>query len=308
MNEPNLYGNNLFGEIVLPPKRGLIADEFLIPPFSVLNAREGFWQERKQGWINMGIRGEVGREAASIHCKSDGIDGLDDDAKYVSIFDPVVCELAYRWFCPAGGQIIDPFAGGSVRGIVASVLGYNYWGCDLRKEQIEANNKQGENIIPENMPKWVCGDSMDEVKGAPDADFVFSCPPYGNLEKYSNDEKDLSNMEWHTFLAAYKRIILRTAGRMKQNTFACFVVGDFRDERGLYRNFVSETIAGFKECGLELYNEAILVTMVASLSMRIKKQFDVSRKMGKTHQNILVFVKGDPRKAAKQINDRVLSL
>ena len=40
-----------------------------------------------------------------------------------SIFDPVLCELAYRWFCPPGGVVLDPFAGGSVRGIVASKLG-----------------------------------------------------------------------------------------------------------------------------------------------------------------------------------------
>ena len=37
-----------------------------------------------------------------------------------SIFDPVLCELAYRWFCPPGGTVLDPFAGGSVRGIVSS--------------------------------------------------------------------------------------------------------------------------------------------------------------------------------------------
>ena len=33
-----------------------------------------------------------------------------------SIFDPVVCELAYTWFAPVGGVVLDPFAGGSVRG------------------------------------------------------------------------------------------------------------------------------------------------------------------------------------------------
>jgi hypothetical protein len=31
----------------------------------------------------------------------------------------VLCEIAYRWFSPPGGLILDPFAGGSVRGIVA---------------------------------------------------------------------------------------------------------------------------------------------------------------------------------------------
>jgi len=105
-------------------------------------------------------------------------------------------------------------------------------------------------------------------------------------------------MEFHTFLAAYKRIILRACGRLKQDRFACFVVGDFRDKRrGVYRNFVGETIRGFLDAGLDLYNEAILVTAVGSLPLRVTKQFETSRKLGKTHQNVLVFVKGDPRKA-----------
>ena len=42
-----------------------------------------------------------------------------------------------------------------------------------------------------------------------------------------------------------------------------------------------------------LYNEAILVTIVGSLSIRVGRQFFGGRKLGKTHQNVLVFVKGD---------------
>ncbi len=45
--------------------------------------------------------------------------GMSSGQSGTSIFDPVLCELAYRWFCPPGGLILDPFAGGSVRGIVA---------------------------------------------------------------------------------------------------------------------------------------------------------------------------------------------
>lgn len=38
-----------------------LADKFGIPPFSVLNAREGWWQSRKRAWLALGIRSEVGR-------------------------------------------------------------------------------------------------------------------------------------------------------------------------------------------------------------------------------------------------------
>jgi hypothetical protein len=40
---------------------GSLADRFGIPPFSVLNAREGWWQDRKRAWIAIGIQSELGR-------------------------------------------------------------------------------------------------------------------------------------------------------------------------------------------------------------------------------------------------------
>src|SRR5262249_25656604 len=76
-----------------------------------------------------------------------------------SIFDPVLCELVYRWFCPLGGTVLDPFAGGSVRGIVASKLGRPYVGVDLRPEQIAANREQAARICDHPQPVWHVGDS-----------------------------------------------------------------------------------------------------------------------------------------------------
>ena len=41
--------------------KGNLSDRFLIPPFSVLNAREGWWQDRKRFWLSLGIKSELGR-------------------------------------------------------------------------------------------------------------------------------------------------------------------------------------------------------------------------------------------------------
>lgn len=41
-----------------------LSDRFMIPPFSVLNAREGWWQDRKRQWIALGIKSELGRGEA----------------------------------------------------------------------------------------------------------------------------------------------------------------------------------------------------------------------------------------------------
>ena len=282
----------------------------------MLSARDGDWQERKRAWLAMGIQSEVGRDAKvfSIGDKAT-YDGLKVNTSSsvnamayaggfvatsagvagISVFDPTLTELCCRWFCPEGGQIVDPFAGGSVRGIVAGVLGYRYHGIDLRPEQVAANEEQKSAIVPDADVRWACGDSMELLAEAPAADFIFSCPPYGDLERYSDDPLDLSTMEYHTFIAAYKRIILRCNRVLKQDRFACFVVGEFRDKRrGVYRGFVADTVKAFQEVGLELYNDAVLVTSIGSLPIRVSAQFDGSRKLGKAHQNVLVFVKGRP--------------
>jgi hypothetical protein len=74
-----------------------------------------------------------------------------------------------------------------------------------------------------------------------------------------------------------------------------------RGPNGVYRNFVSDTIAAFQDAGAMLYNDAILVTAVGSLPIRVGRQFEAGRKLGKTHQNVLVFVKGDGRKATDAV-------
>ena len=308
--EASLNGVDLFGEPLSKPSRGPVSDKFGFPPFSVLDARSGEWQDRKRAWASVGIQSEIGRgddltysaaaKSFDFYRLKEGVRDKSDE-QGTSLFDPTLCECIYRWFSPDGGQVIDPFAGGSVRGIVAGMLRRKYWGCDLRGEQVEANKKQGEIIRPEVMPEWIQGDSLELMDKAPESDLLFSCPPYGDLEKYSDDPDDLSSMEWHTFKAAYSRIILKSVKRMKDNSFACFVVGDFRDKKGFYRDFVSATISAFRDAGANLYNEAILVTAVGSASMRVTKQFEAGRKFAKTHQNVLVFCKGDWKKAANKL-------
>src|SRR5690606_20124512 len=62
--------------------------------------------------------------------------------RLVSVFDPHLTDLHYRWYCPPGGRILDPFAGGATRGLVAAARGYHYTGIDLSGRQVEANRAQ----------------------------------------------------------------------------------------------------------------------------------------------------------------------
>lgn len=40
---------------------GSLAAKFGVPPFSVIIARDGWWQTRKAAWLDLGIKSEVGR-------------------------------------------------------------------------------------------------------------------------------------------------------------------------------------------------------------------------------------------------------
>lgn len=311
--------------------RGTLQDRFLIPPFSVFDTRQGYWQDRKKQWHSFGIRSQETREDVEIMADSSqspaiyhlrnvmretlgrdpSWDEILQDAKVkglhvyegASIFDPVLAEVCYKWFCPVDGDILDPFAGGSVRGIIAGVLDYNYVGIDLRPEQVAANEQQWQELKRRDAYGtavcWRAGDSLEVLPEIKEAyDFIFSCPPYHDLEKYSNDPRDLSNMPYKSFIEKYRLIVGHAVDRLRDDRFACFVVSEIRDKAGWYRNFVNDTIAAFQDAGMHYYNEIILLNVAGSLPIRVGRQFQNYRKVGRTHQNVLVFYKGDPKKIA----------
>lgn len=132
--------------VALRPDRPSLAERFVVPPFSVLDQRAGYWQERRRRWLSLGIRSEEGREGAAseriehggrpggvlmpsvsgrdpsfydqkrgveatlgrtlttdefirtYYVPTEGVGGLTTTG--TSVFDPVLCEIAYRWFSP----------------------------------------------------------------------------------------------------------------------------------------------------------------------------------------------------------------
>ncbi len=38
-----------------------LTERFIVPPFSVLDTRQGYWQDRKRAWLSLGIQSELGR-------------------------------------------------------------------------------------------------------------------------------------------------------------------------------------------------------------------------------------------------------
>lgn len=221
-----------------------------------------------------------------------------------STFDPALCELLYLWFSKEGDAVIDPFAGGSVRGIVACELKRDYVGVDIRQEQVDANIANAEEVCQDGQPAWVCGDSMHINDLAPgEYDFFLTCPPYGDLEVYSDEPGDISNMNPQDFDKTYFEIIHKSVSMVKEDRFLAIVVGNYRDKQGFMRDLCGLTIRAMESAGARYYNEIIYLQTYGSTPIRAGGMFKKSRKVGKVHQNVLIFCKGNPAKATERLGD-----
>lgn len=317
-----------------PASNPSLAERFVVPPLSVLRQASGPWQERKRHWLDSHLRSHLGRGTELVFSgpqRADSAfyakkllrerrlgralttaefvpmweaerDPMTSATSGTSTFDPVLAELVYRWFGRPGGTVLDPCAGGSVRGLVASVCGMAYTGVDISAEQIQANEAQVSEWDQDPAPTWIVGDSTQpEQYPAGPFDLLFTCPPYHDLERYSDDPADLSNMTWPDFRVAHHTIIRHSLGALADDRFAVWVISDVRGPGGVYRGLVADTIAAFAAEGAHLYNDMILVETVGSLAQMAGRQFTLGRKAGRTHQHVLVFVKGNPKAAHKAL-------
>ena len=161
------------------------------------------------------------------------------------------------------------------------------------------NRGQSETIFqstPNNIPEWITGDSNKELdKMDRMFDFIFSCPPYYDLEIYCDDPNDLSNMDYNSFNEVYESIIKKSCTLLKDNSFACFVVGNCRNKDGYIMDLVGNTIRAFEKAGLKFYNDIILRNAYGTAMLRANTLMTY-KKVVKVHQNILVFCKGNPKK------------
>lgn len=294
------------------PTPGALYDDFFYPPFSVLDSKAGWWRDRKRRWLAEGLQSELGRAKVwsgmdTAHAIQAGLDKVETPSWVsTSIFDPVLAEILYRWFAPPGGLVFDPFAGGIVRGLVASRLGLSYTGFEIRQEQIDENKRQLSQLSRpgDPSPVWkrkdACARSIQTtIRTRPD--MIMTCPPYGDLEVYSDNPADISTMPWDTFAGALTHSIKQAALRLKDNRFAVYVVSDVRAPDGSYRGLPDTVRAAATAAGLSNYAELVLLNNLGTAPIRARGQFEKTRKVCRVHQLALVFLKGDAAKARSDI-------
>lgn len=276
---------------------GSLNDDFLLPPFSIINLSRKEVLDRKRQWNDLIQDDGTSRGGATSYGDVGFKEGYDINLKNngTSIMNPVVCELINKWFLPNDDNsyhTFDCFAGDTAFGFVSSYLGNKFTGVELRQQQVYFNQSRvNEFDLPAN---YICDDGQNVAKHLThnSQDLLFSCPPYFDLEVYSDKPNDASNQDsYEDFLKILNNAFSNAVSCLKDNRFAAIVVGNIRDKQGYYYDFVGDIIKIFESAGMHFYNDIVLQTPIGTGALRARNTMKY-RKVVKIHQNLLVFYKG----------------
>ena len=224
----------------------------------------------------------------------------DHDSVYTSthsVFPAPLAEwIILRYSGNPGGVILDAFAGGPPRAIVSALMGYKYVGYDIRQDQIDENLKVLNRLGNINSVNYICGDGTLLGDSSDNSfDFGLTCPPYFDLEQYSNLPNDLSNLpDYQTFDHAMLNCAKAHYRVMKPSSFVCIVtcpfrVGGNKDENEL-RDFPGDTVRNFRAAGFMLWQKIVLSRNFASAAVRSTTSWK-GLKLVPRHEELLVFRK-----------------
>src|SRR5882672_8553149 len=201
-------------------------------------------KRRVRDWRRlMGETGHTGERTGTMR--------KDHDTVYTgthSVFAaPLVEWILLRYAGPPGGRVLDAFAGGPPRAVVASIMGYRYVGYEIRQVQIKENKKLLKELGLE--AEYILADGRFLHSNIGQFDFALTCPPYYDLEKYSDQPDDLSNLSsYWEFNASMWFTAQSHAAVMKPGSYVCIVVGLFRDKKtSELVDFRAHTVENFRD-------------------------------------------------------------
>ena len=293
---------DLFGNPILDAKRTM-SDYFGVAPFSILNTTDKDWINRKQRWNK--LINDTGQARKNVLAGGNSEKDVMNNMNGSSILDAVLAELMIKWFTEEGFTTFDPFAGDTVFGFISGYLKRPFEGIELRQEQVEFNQMQ---CNRENLNcKYICdtSENMNNYIDNESKDFIFSCPPYADLEVYSDLKEDLSTMSHDNFFKVYEKVLKNTYSKLKNDRFAVIVTSEVRNKKGEYIRLVPNTINIMVEAGYMYYNDIILMNSVGTLPMRTGRHMNAGRKVGRRHQNVLVFYKGNPNNIKNNFSELI---
>ena len=222
----------------------------------------------------------------------------DDKSTYrgklsASIFSPAVASWALNLYAPAdGGTVVDPFAGGGTRAIIAASLGHHYVGTELREDEAADVTGRATALGFADRVRIVHGDARSIDQHVRDADVLLTCPPYWNMERYEGGPADLSQAAtYDEFLEGIRDVAKAALFTLKPGAAAVWVVGLHRTSDGTLLPLNHDIARVHRDVGW-VFREEIVLRRIGDGSMTRIGQFEKGRgHLVRQHEYALVFRK-----------------
>lgn len=232
------------------------------------------------------LTGETGHDG-----ERDGTFRADHNSLYTgthSVFPaPLMEMIIMRYGGPRGSHILDAFAGGPPRGLVSAIMGHRYTGFEIRQEQIDENMAILTSLKLKGA-EYINGDGRFLATDTL-FDCAITCPPYFDLEVYSDQQDDISNLgDYSEFNASMWLCAQAHRERMRPGSFVCIIVGLFRDKTGELIDFPADTVLNFCDAGFKYWQHIILSKNFASAAVRAGNAWR-GHKLVPRHENLLIF-------------------
>ena len=227
----------------------------------------------------------------------DGHSGLRSILRKDSVFTgtysvfpiPLVEWILARYTQKPHSKVLDAFAGGPPRAIATSLMKHHYYGVEIREEQIEENLAVIKSLKLKNI-NYIQGDGRYLEFDETDFDIALTCPPYWNVEVYSDHKDDISNFPtYESFDAAMQMSAWAHAPKIKSGGFVCIVVANFRDKKtGAMIDFRGHTVENYIDAGFQFWQDIIIMNNFGSAAKRASNAWR-GKKLVVIHQHLLVF-------------------
>lgn len=253
-------------------------------------------RRRVRDWRRLtGETGHTGTRAETMR--------KDHDSVYTgtnSVFPiPLMEWILLRYGGVQNGKVLDAFAGGPPRGLTAAIMGYSYTGFDIRQAQLDENLSVLRDLGLNGNIRYILGDGrflFGTIAGESSDptgelfDCAITCPPYHDLEKYSDQSDDLSNMRsYWEFNAGMALCAQSHRPLMKPGAFVCIIVGPFRNKKtGELIDLPAHTVQNFKEAGFIYHQQIVLSKNFGSAAKRSTNAWK-GQKLVPIHEFLLVF-------------------
>ena len=217
--------------------------------------------------------------------------------------NPDQCRFAIDYYTQPNDVILEPFNGRSTTAITALSMGRRFIGFEINPKSYSMTKEVLEKHMEVPQDDWRliegCGCEMKELENDSESiDAVFSSPPYyNNAEPYSDNPRDLCNMEVEQFDERIDLMFSHLTRLIKKSNYSerifhpiIFVVGTARQgEKGILdMSFTFQAIA--KKYGLTLWDQQFVKLNCPYLQCSLQRNYEL-KFVQKNYESQLVWVK-----------------